>query len=138
MQQPAPDDDERPFDRGRAMLTISNELVSLHARYYGRGPTKARTLLVEDIVISRLADPFTKAERTLLGLGRVEEVRNMRAAFQHEMREQFTGAVERALGRRVIGFISEIHVAPDMAIELFFLAPDGDDGNVAVGESGPA
>jgi uncharacterized protein YbcI len=117
------------------MLTISNELVSMHARYYGRGPTKARTLLVEDIVISRLADPFTKAERTLLSLGRVEEVRNMRAAFQHEMRDQFTGSVERALGRRVIGFISEIHVDPDMAIELFFLAPDGDGGGVVVGES---
>jgi uncharacterized protein YbcI len=135
MQQPVPDEDERPFDRGRAMLTISNELVSMHARYYGRGPTKARTLLVEDIVISRLADPFTKAERTLLSLGRVEEVRNMRAAFQHEMRDQFTGSVERALGRRVIGFISEIHVDPDMAIELFFLAPDGDGGGVVVGES---
>jgi hypothetical protein len=29
-------------------------------------------------------------------------------------------------------------VDPDMAIELFFLAPDGDGGGVVVGESGPA
>jgi uncharacterized protein YbcI len=82
--------------------------------------------MMEDIVISRLADPFTKAEQTLLRLGRVEEVRNMRAAFQQEMREPFTEVVQRALGRQVIGFISEIHVDPDMAIELFFLAPNGD------------
>jgi uncharacterized protein YbcI len=110
------------------MLTISNELVSLHARFYGRGPTKARTLMMEDIVISRLADPFTTAERTLLKTGRHTEVRNMRAAFQQEMRAQFSEVVERATGRTVIGFISEIHVDPDMAIELFFLSPEGDEG----------
>jgi uncharacterized protein YbcI len=131
MQEPAQphadDQGERPGN-GRAMLAISNELVSLHARYYGRGPTRVRTLMVEDIVISRLADPFTTAERTLLRTGRDAEVRNMRAAFQQEMREQFSEVVERATSRRVIGFISEIHVDPDMAIELFFLAPEGDEG----------
>ncbi|MEA2458407.1 MAG: hypothetical protein QOC95_1379 [Thermoleophilaceae bacterium] len=115
--------DEKVAD-GRQLLAISNELVSLHARFYGRGPTKARTLMVEDIVISRLSDPFTTAERTLLRTGREAEVRNMRAAFQSEMEAQFTDVVERAVGRRVIGFISEIHVDPDMAIELFFLEPE--------------
>lgn len=117
---------ERGSD-GRQLLSISNELVSLHARFYGRGPTKVRTLMIEDIVISRLADPFTTAERTLLRMGRKDEVRNMRAAFQTEMQAQFTDVVERAIGRRVIGFISEIHVDPDMAIELFFLAPEDGD-----------
>ncbi len=111
--------------RGPLLSAISNEIVGLYRRYYGRGPTRARTVMVEDIVMCRLLDPFTTSERTLLQRGRTEEVAASRRAFQEEMRVEFVEVVERTTGRRVIAFISDMHTDPDMVVELFFLEPDG-------------
>ena len=107
--------------RGQVLAAVSNEMVGLMRQYYGRGPTRARTLIVEDIVIVRMLDPFTTAERTLIDLGRRDEVERMRRAFQYEMRAAFIEVIERLIGRRVVTFLSEIAVDPDMAVELFFL-----------------
>jgi uncharacterized protein YbcI len=108
---------------GAVLAAISNELVKLHAKCYGRGPTKVRTLMVEDVVVCRLREPFTRAERTLLEMGRREEVERMRSAFQHELRDEFTEVIERLTGRRVSASVSDIHVDPDMAVHVFFLEP---------------
>ena len=51
-----------------------------------------------------------------------------RNAFQYTMREAFSEAVEQAVGRRVVGFLSQVHVAPDLSIETFILEPDGASG----------
>jgi len=106
---------------GPMLAAISNELVGLHARCYGRGPTKARTLMVEDVVVCSLREPFTRAERTLIELGRRAEVEAARSAFGIGMRGELTAVVERLTGRRVIAFVSHIHVEPDMAVQVFFL-----------------
>lgn len=116
---------DQRLSRGRLQAAISNEMVRLFAKHYGRGPTKARTVLVEDIVLVRMLDPFTIAEKTLIQMGRRDEVRSMRSAFQQEMGGEFTEVIERLTGRRVLSFLSDIHVDPDMAVEIFFLAPEG-------------
>jgi hypothetical protein len=41
---------------------ISREIVRLHARLYGRGPTKAKTYVHAEYVLSALEDIFTPAE----------------------------------------------------------------------------
>jgi uncharacterized protein YbcI len=48
-----------------------------------------------------------------------------RSAFEQAMREKFIGAVEELSGRRVLKFMTDSHVGPDLAIELFVLAPSG-------------
>lgn len=106
------------------LAAVSNEIVGLYRRYYGRGPTRARTVMVEDVVMCRMFDPFTTAERTLLQRGRREEVAAVREAFQQEMRVEFIEVVERLVRRRVVAFLSDLHVDPDMVIELFFLEPE--------------
>jgi uncharacterized protein YbcI len=45
----------------------------------------------------------------------------MRSAFQDAVAEQFTTAVERETGRRVVAFMSQAHIDPDLTIEVFFL-----------------
>ena len=40
------------------------------AHYTGRGPTKAKTLIGEDMVTVLLADTLTRGERTLVANGR--------------------------------------------------------------------
>jgi hypothetical protein len=43
------------------------------------------------------------------------------------MRDRFAGAVEELTGRKVVGFLSQVHVDPDLAVETFILEPlDGD------------
>ena len=50
-----------------------------------------------------------------------------RSAFQEAMQQRFIDTVERLSGRRVLAFISNQHVGPDLEIELFVLARDGAD-----------
>jgi hypothetical protein len=43
--------------------------------------------------------------------------------FQEVMRERFVAVIERATGRRVIGFMSGNQQHPDIMCEVFILAP---------------
>jgi uncharacterized protein YbcI len=109
--------------RGEMLAQISTGLVQLHSRYYGKGPTKAKTHMVDDAVICILRGGFTTVERTLLDTGEVESVYQMRRSFQLAMEGDFRRIVEEATGRKVIAYMSSIHVEPDLAVELFVLEP---------------
>jgi uncharacterized protein YbcI len=105
------------------LAQISTGLVQLHSRYYGKGPTKAKTHMVDDTVVCILRGGFTTVERTLLDTGEVESVYQMRRSFQQAMEESFRLIVEQATDRNVIAYMSSIHVDPDLAVELFVLEP---------------
>jgi len=108
---------------GEVMAQISTGLVQLHSRYYGKGPTKAKTHLLNDTVVCILRGGFTTVERTLIDQGNVDAVYDMRRSFQMVMEEQFTAIVEGATGRKVIAYMSQIHQNPDLAVEIFVLEP---------------
>jgi uncharacterized protein YbcI len=105
------------------LAQISTGLVQLHSRYYGKGPTKAKTHMVNDTVVCILQGGFTTVERTLLDTGEMESVYQMRRSFQQAMEDDFRRIVEEATGRKVIAYMSSIHVDPDLAVELFVLEP---------------
>jgi hypothetical protein len=62
-------------------------------------------------------------ERTLLDTGQVESVYQMRRSFQLAMGDEFRRVVAEATGRKVIAYMSSIHVDPDLAVEVFVLEP---------------
>jgi uncharacterized protein YbcI len=105
------------------LAQISTALVQLHSRYYGKGPTKAKTHMVDDTVVCILRGGFTTVERTLIETGEIESVYQMRRSFQQAMENEFRRVVERATERNVIAYMSSIHVDPDLAVELFVLEP---------------
>jgi uncharacterized protein YbcI len=105
------------------LARISTGLVQLHSRYYGMGPTKAKTHMVDGTVVCILRGGFTTVERTLLDSGEVEPVYQMRRSFQQAMEEEFRQIVEESTGRKVIAYMSTVHVNPDLAVELFVLEP---------------
>jgi uncharacterized protein YbcI len=116
-----------PGDRpaaGQLNAAISNALVRIQREYFGRGPTKARASLRDDMVVAVMEDTLTKAERNLVADGRHEEVMNMRRSFQHTMRADVIAAVEELTGRKVIAFMSDTHVDPDLACEVILLEPE--------------
>jgi uncharacterized protein YbcI len=119
--------------QGEVLAQISTGLVQLHSRYYGKGPTKAKTHMVNDTVISILRGGFTTVERTMIDQGRLTAVHEMRRTFQEVMEEQFTGVVQEATGRTVIAYMSQIHTNPDLAVEIFVLEPSDEEPPSQVG-----
>jgi len=111
---------------GQRAAAISNMVVSLASDYTGRGPTKARTHLNEDIVTVVLQDTLSKGERSLVRDGRGELVLGVRFAFQQTMRAELIAGIEQITGRKVRAFLSANHIEPDIAVETFVL--DGDSG----------
>jgi uncharacterized protein YbcI len=126
-------DTQHQSTRGENLARISTGLVQLHSRYYGKGPTKAKTHMVNDTVICILRGGFTTVERTLIDQGKVDAVYDMRRSFQTVMEEQFTAIVENATGRRVIAYMSQIHQNPDLAVEIFVLEPLEEDATTPPG-----
>jgi uncharacterized protein YbcI len=124
--------EERPGERGKMLASISNAILGIHRQYYGRGASRARTVMGADYVICFLEGIYTPVERTLIDAGRFDAVQETRAAFQETMREKFSDAVEQAVGRKVIGFLSQVHVDPDLAVETFIL--EGADGSSPASE----
>jgi uncharacterized protein YbcI len=98
-------------------------MVALLKEYYGRGPTRTKSYYEDDLVVCVLRGGFSRVEQTLLEGGRGAAVIQQRMEFQELMRRRFEAVIERATGRRVIGFMSGNQQHPDMMCEVFILAP---------------
>ena len=105
---------------------ISETAVQLLREYTGRGPTKAKTTISTESVLVVLGDTLTRGERQLVATGKADRVLTLRHDFQLVMRDELVGAVEAATGREVIAFLSQNHIDPDLAVEVFILQPEGD------------
>jgi len=108
---------------GDVLTAISDGLVALLKEFYGRGPTRAKSYYQDDLVVCVLRGGYTRVEETLLDGGRGPAVIQQRMEFQDLMRERFEEVVERATGRRVVGFMSGNQQDPDLMCEIFVLGP---------------
>lgn len=107
---------------GATVAAISRELVGVYAEYFGRGPTKAKTIWRDDLVVCVLEEVFTRAERVLVDGGRFDQVRLNRQAFQDEIEPLFRERIERLTGRAVLTCLSQVN-RDGVAAELFVLGP---------------
>jgi uncharacterized protein YbcI len=108
---------------GDVLTAISDGMVALLKEFYGRGPTRAKSYYEDDLVVCVLRGGFSRVEQTLLEGGRGLAVIHQRMEFQDLMRKRFEAVIERATGRRVIGFMSGNQQHPDIMCEVFILAP---------------
>jgi uncharacterized protein YbcI len=94
--------------------------------YTGRGPTKARTTIRENIVLVILEQTLTKGEQVLVGKGRGENVLALRHEYQEAMRDETSAKIAELTGRNVLAMMSANHLDPDLAAEIYVLdaAPD--------------
>jgi uncharacterized protein YbcI len=107
------------------LVAVTRAMVGFHQRYYHREPVSAKTLMLgDDLLACVLGDVYTDVEKTMIEIQRGTIVQETRNEFQNTMQDRFIRAVERLAGRRVLAFISNHHIGPDVEIELFFLAPD--------------
>lgn len=96
--------------------------MQLHARLYGRGPTKARSYLQADYAVCVLEEIFTTAERTLIAAGSGDHVRDTRKKFQDAVKDEFIDVVQRITSREVRVFLSQVDVDANLALEFFIFA----------------
>ncbi len=112
---------------GDALLAaVTDAMVGFHRRYYHREPVTAKTMLLgDDLLACVLGGVYTDVEKTMIEVQRSTIVQETRNEFQNAMQDKFINAIESLCGRRVLAFISNHHVGPDIEIEMFFLAPAG-------------
>jgi uncharacterized protein YbcI len=121
--------------RGQLAAAISNAVVRIHSQHYGKGPTKAKTYLIDDMVVCVMQDVFTTVERTLIDNLKGEMVREVRTAFQYTLRNEFVDAIAQITGRQPRAFLSQVDWEADIAIEFFLLEEDVTDVTQEDGEA---
>jgi uncharacterized protein YbcI len=106
---------------GEVLAGISSGMVRLYRDHFGKGPTKAKTYALDDLVICVMRDGLSPAEKTLFKRGRASTVREMRSAYLDAVADSFNEVVEGLTGREVTAFMSQTNVGPDLVITVFFL-----------------
>src|SRR6478609_2861444 len=91
---------------GRLLSEITNRIVS-----YMR----------DNLIVCVLSDGFTAIERTMMEGGEPERVLDMRRDFQRMMKARYSQMVQELTGRKVLAFLSQAHVEPDLTVEIFLL-----------------
>ncbi len=116
---------------GEALFAaVTEAMVSLHQQYHHREPATAKTLLLgDDLLACVLGGVYTDVEKTMIEIQKTTIVQETRNAFQNAMQHKFIDAIQRLSGRKVLAFISNHNVGPDIEIELFVLAPPADSGS---------
>jgi uncharacterized protein YbcI len=102
---------------------ISAAMVKLYGEVYGRGRTTASTYVNDNVIVCILEDILTCSEQQLVADGGRSKVIEGRVAFQADREDAFTAAVEQLTQRSVVAFMSANQTSPELACEMFFLAP---------------
>jgi uncharacterized protein YbcI len=110
-----------PETTGEMLAAISTRIVHLLRENYGRGPSRAKSYAMDDCIVCVMRDGFTAHERTIVEGGDPGRVIAMRQDFQRLMEDRYRETIETITGRRVVAFLSQAHLEPDITLEIFFL-----------------
>ena len=100
-------------------------MVAMKKRFYGKGPERARSYIVDDYVFCAMEGGLTRSEEILVEAGQEQAVRQYRLLFQRAMTD-VTEAVEQITGRGVLGYHSQITFDPTRTFEIFVLGEPKD------------
>jgi len=110
------------LEGGHLLAQISTSIVGILREHYGRGPMKAKTYALDDIIVVVMrGSGFTPLEQTIMDSGEPDRVIAMREDFQRVMAQRYRATIEELTGRKVLAFLSQAHVEPDITMEIFFV-----------------
>lgn len=113
---------DTPLAGGHLLSAISQAIVAILRERYGRGPMKAKTYVIDDLIVVVLrGSGFTALEQTIMDDDGAERVVAMRHDFQGLMAERYKQTITELTGRNVLAFLSQAHVEPDITLEVFFM-----------------
>ena len=111
--------DEALETGGQLLARLSNEMVRAQKKYFGKGPTSAKSYMLDDLLIIVMRGGMTIAEHTMVDFDQEDRVRSFRQTFENEMTERLTSVVEEITGRKVLAYQSQIVFDPDLVVEMF-------------------
>ena len=115
---------------GDLLTRISNEMVHAQKKFFGKGPTSAKSYMLDDMLLIVMRGGFTTAEETMLEFGQQDLVRQFRQIFENEMTERLHKMVEDVTGRKVLTYQSQILFSPDVVVEIFLFDSEGGKGTI--------
>jgi len=128
-EEAPPLDAKTPLRRrdGQGFLArdISREIVALHKRHFGRGPTRIKTSFIDDCVLVLMEGGRTPQEELLARCDRFELVAQSRSVILGAVRAEYAAAIERLVGRTVIGIMADCQAEPDLECQVYVLQPAG-------------
>ncbi len=116
--------DQAIIKRGELGAEISNAVVRIRTEHHGRGPTRAKTYLFDDVILTVMEEGSAPVERTLAAAGDDELVQSIRARVQDAIAGELKAAVEEISGRRVRAVVSGSQIELDIDCVVFLLEPD--------------
>lgn len=106
---------------GQLNAALANEIGKMMADFAGRGATRSRAFVHDDVVVCLLEDGATRAEVNLVAAGKSELVRQQRDVLQRAMENHLVAVVERLTQRRVRSFLSGSSTLGESSVEVFLL-----------------
>ena len=113
--------DSKPLSGGELNAAVTREVIRVQNESHGRGPKKAYSFHNGNVLTTVLEEVLTPAERRLAGNGEGDAVLRMRRLYQKSMEPKLRQCIEEVTGRKVIAFMYDNHLDPDMAVEVFVL-----------------
>jgi uncharacterized protein YbcI len=111
--------------KGQIEAEISDHMVKLQREHTGRGPNQAHTYIVEDMVIVRMQEVLTPAERQLTGNPHGQSLVKQFHQQMHEIaRKHLEGIVESHTGCKVNSLHSDVSTKTGEQVSIYVLDRD--------------
>jgi uncharacterized protein YbcI len=108
-----------PLEGGNLVSEITNRIVALMRGHYRPGPIKTKTYILDNLSVFVLTDGLTAVERTTMeGAARPNECSRC-AATSGGWWKSLGKMIEALTGRKLLAFLSQVHVEPDLTIGMF-------------------
>lgn len=108
--------------KGQIEAEISDHMVKLQREHTGRGPNQAHTYIVEDMVIVRMQEVLTPAERQLTGNPHGQSLVKQFHQQMHEIaRHDLETIIEEHTGCKVTSVHSDVSTKTGEQIAIFIL-----------------
>ena len=112
--------------QGMVEAKVTEAMVKFEREFMGRGPTEARTYLIEDLVLVRLKGVITRAEHHLVkmdptGRGR-ELIKQSRMELVEKAKPMLCELIEKEVGLPVISMHADLSVRTGERVFIFTLS----------------
>jgi uncharacterized protein YbcI len=108
--------------RGQLEAEISDAMVKLQRERTGRGPAQTHTYIIEDMVIVRMQEVLTSAERQLRGNHHGQSLVKQFHQHLHELaRPELERIIEGHCGARVISIHSDVSTKSGEQVTIYVL-----------------
>jgi len=110
--------------RGQTEAEVTQGLIRFTRERMGRGPGDIRTRIVHDMVIVRMADVLTPAERALVRTGDTELLKQIGSKLLEGGRPELDRMLQEATGYGIASMYSDLCAEREERLIVFVLSGD--------------